>query len=70
MQKNGLLGCFWWLWAIILHTLGVQVSETGDLSSAVVTVGAQKTTEVQESSIKGLLPSTRRRSPSREPWGD
>ena len=25
MQNNGLLGCFWWFWAIILHTLGVQV---------------------------------------------
>ena len=23
MQNHGLLGCFWWLWAIILHTLGV-----------------------------------------------
>ena len=24
-KNNGLLGYFWWLWAIILHTLGVQV---------------------------------------------
>ena len=24
MQNNGLLGYFWWFWAIILHTLGVQ----------------------------------------------
>ena len=25
MRNNGILGYFWWSWAIILHTLGVQV---------------------------------------------
>ena len=25
MENNGLLGYFWWFWAILLHTLGVQV---------------------------------------------
>ena len=28
MQNKGLLGYFGWLWAIILHSLGVQVQGT------------------------------------------